>query len=56
MRDLLDLSRDRATLLFTHRLVGPAATDEILVLDGSCVVERGREDDLLRRQGQYPRL
>ncbi len=56
MCDLLDLGRDRATLLITHRLVGLSAADEILVLVGGRVVERGREDDLLRQRGIYHHL
>jgi ATP-binding cassette, subfamily C, bacterial CydC len=56
MRNLLDLSHDRATLLITHRLVGLAAEDQILVLDGGRVVERRREVDLLRRRGPFHRL
>ncbi|MFI5528981.1 thiol reductant ABC exporter subunit CydD [Kitasatospora sp. NPDC051853] len=39
--DLLAATTDRATLLITHRLAGLSEVDEILVLDGGEVVERG---------------
>ncbi|NLE51408.1 MAG: thiol reductant ABC exporter subunit CydC [Chloroflexi bacterium] len=48
--------RGRTTLMITHRLVGLEAVDEILVLDAGRVVERGRHDDLLAREGVYRRL
>ncbi len=38
---LLALTDGRATLLITHRLAGLEAVDEIVVLDGGRVVERG---------------
>ena len=46
----------RSLLLITHRLEGLAAMDEIVVLDGGRVVEKGRHADLLARQGLYARL
>ncbi|MGW4644930.1 thiol reductant ABC exporter subunit CydD [Kitasatospora sp. NPDC004289] len=39
--DLLAATTDRATLLITHRLAGLDGVDEILVLEGGRVVERG---------------
>ena len=51
--DLLDATRGRTTLLITHRLAGLAAVDEMLVLDGGRVVERGPHDELLAAGGRY---
>ncbi len=56
MLNLLDLNCDRATLVIAHRLVGLASADEISVLDDVHVVERGREDELLRRRGLHHHL
>ncbi len=42
--------------LITHRLVGSQAMDEILVLEGGRVVERGRHQDLLVAGGLYRRM
>ena len=45
----------RALLLITHRLAGLERMDEILVLDGGRVVERGGHAELLRGGGLYRR-
>jgi len=47
------LMRGRTTLVITHRLTGLELMDEILVLDKGQVVERGRHEALLRRNGLY---
>ncbi|MDI3402712.1 thiol reductant ABC exporter subunit CydD [Streptomyces cavernicola] len=39
--DLLDATEGRTTLLITHRLAGLDAVDEVIVLDGGRVVQRG---------------
>jgi ATP-binding cassette subfamily C protein CydC len=51
-----ELTRDRAVLLITHRLVGMEEMDEILVLDAGRVVERGAHEQLLAAGGLYPRM
>ena len=56
LRSIFDLAGDRSLLLITHRLVGLEAMDEILVLDQGLVVERGRQDELLRAGGLYRRM
>ena len=40
-------------MLVTHRLSGLDSFDEILVLDGGRVVQRGRHADLVARPGWY---
>ena len=47
---------DRSAVLITHRLRGLDAVDEILVLDGGVVTERGTHDALLARGGRYAGL
>ncbi len=56
MDTLLSLSPGRTTLLITHRLVGLEQADEILVLRGGRVVERGSHHDLVQMQGFYQRM
>jgi ATP-binding cassette, subfamily C, bacterial CydCD len=54
--DLLALTEHRSTVLITHRLTGLEQVDEIIVLDGGRVVERGRNDELLATGGHYASL
>jgi ATP-binding cassette, subfamily C, bacterial CydC len=55
--DALDeLSRGRATLQITHRLLAMERMDEILVLDHGRIVERGTHDGLLAIEGLYRQL
>lgn len=55
-KDLLTLAESKATLLITHRLAGLEPVDEIVVLDGGRVVERGRHAELLAAGGHYASL
>ncbi len=54
--DLLAATADRSTLFITHRLAGLEAVDEILVLAGGRVVERGRHEELLESGAGYAAL
>ena len=51
--DLLELTRGRTTLLVTHRLSGLEDVDEIVVLEGGVVVERGTHAALVASDGTY---
>jgi ATP-binding cassette subfamily C protein CydC len=59
-RELLDAAyevmRDRATLVITHRLVRMEDIDEILVLEGGRIVERGTHEELLQTGGLYSHM
>lgn len=55
-RDLLSATRGRTTMLITHRLANLDAVDEVLVLDGGRVVQRGRAAELAAVPGPYRRL
>jgi thiol reductant ABC exporter CydC subunit len=54
--DLLDLTAQRSTILITHLLAGLEEVDEIVVLDASRVVERGRHEALIEAGGHYSEL
>jgi ATP-binding cassette, subfamily C, bacterial CydCD len=56
LADLLAGTRDRTTLLITHRLVGLEQVDEVLVLDRGQVVERGMHAELIELDGRYATL
>ncbi|HUH80208.1 MAG TPA: thiol reductant ABC exporter subunit CydC [Solirubrobacteraceae bacterium] len=51
--DLLDGAAGRTVLLITHRLEGLEAMDEIVLLDGGRVLERGTHRELLALGGRY---
>ncbi|TDB86842.1 thiol reductant ABC exporter subunit CydC [Actinomadura sp. KC216] len=54
--DLLTATEGRTTLLVTHRLTGLDAVDEVIVLDGGRVADRGTHADLVARPGLYRSL
>lgn len=57
VQDALErLMAGRTTLIVAHRLSTVQNADEILVIDGGRVVERGRHADLLAQGGLYRRL
>lgn len=53
---LAALAKGRTTLVIAHRLATIRAADEILVLDGGAIVERGAHDALIAKGGLYARL
>jgi len=56
LADLLAITRDRGTLLITHRLAGLRDMDEVLVLDQGKVIERGTHEALVGLGGRYAAL
>ena len=53
---LARLQAGRTTLVVAHRLSTIRDVDQILVMDGGGIVERGTHDDLLAMKGLYARL
>jgi thiol reductant ABC exporter CydC subunit len=54
--DLLTVTHDRSLVLITHRLAGLESVDEVLVMDGGRVVERGTHNELLDLGRRYANL
>jgi ABC-type multidrug transport system fused ATPase/permease subunit len=53
---LFETMRGKTSLLITHRLVGLENVDEILVMDGGQIVEKGTHEELLNHGGLYRHL
>lgn len=53
---LKEISESRSTLVIAHRLSTIVDADEIIVLKDGEVVERGRHQDLLEKEGEYASL
>ncbi len=57
IQDAIDrVARGRTTFIIAHRLSTVRGADRIIVLDQGTVVEEGRHDELLAREGTYARL
>jgi ABC-type multidrug transport system fused ATPase/permease subunit len=50
------LRRGRTTFVIAHRLSTIRSADQILVLEGGQIVERGTHDELLEANGRYKQL
>ena len=55
-KSLDQVSANRTTLVIAHRLSTVVNADEIIVLDGGRIIERGRHRDLLTQDGAYAAL
>src|SRR5512139_3303320 len=54
--ELLEIARSRTSLIIAHRLSTVVEADEILVLDGGRIIERGRHPELLASNGVYAHM
>ena len=54
--NLMRICQGRTVIIIAHRLTTVQGADEIVVLDRGRLVERGKHQDLLQRQGMYAYL
>jgi ATP-binding cassette subfamily B protein len=54
--ELLEIARGRTSLVIAHRLSTVVEADEILVMEGGRIVERGRHPELLAKGGVYAHM
>ena len=56
MQAIQALTRDKTIIMIAHRLKTVEHADQILVLDQGCIVEQGKHQDLLAKQGIYSKF
>jgi ABC-type transport system involved in Fe-S cluster assembly fused permease/ATPase subunit len=56
LRNLREVSRSSTSVVIAHRLSTVVHADEIVVLEGGTIVERGAHAELLRQEGMYAAL
>jgi thiol reductant ABC exporter CydC subunit len=54
--DIITATAGTTTLMITHRLKVLETMDEVIVLDGGRVVQRGSHESMIRSSGRYARL
>jgi ATP-binding cassette subfamily B protein len=50
------LAENHTTLVIAHRLSTIVDADEIVVMDGGTIIERGPHHQLLEKQGRYAEM
>ena len=51
-----EVMKDRTTLVIAHRLSTIESVDKIVVLENGNIIETGKHDALLSKQGAYQKL
>lgn len=53
---LKDLNKDITSIIIAHRISTISSCDEIIVMDGGKIIERGTHEDLLELNGVYSKI
>ncbi len=51
-----DLAKDKTTIVIAHRLSTIKDVDEIIVMGKEGIIERGKHDELIKKNGYYAKL
>ena len=51
-----NLMKDKTVIMIAHRLSSIRNVDEILVVDEGKIIERGSDDELMKKDGHYKKL
>ena len=51
-----ELSQGRTSIIVAHRLSTVRHADQIAVIDGERIVEKGTHDELMAKNGEYAKL
>ena len=56
MKEIHNLAQTKTVILISHRLANVEKADNIYVLDNGSVVESGKHDELIKKNGTYKKL
>lgn len=55
-RNIFEISKDRTSIIISHRLSAVKDLDRILVVDEGCLAESGTHDELIKSNGLYAQM
>lgn len=50
------MTKNKTSIYISHRLSSTKFCDEVLLLDGGCIAERGSHSELMKRKGKYAHM
>jgi ATP-binding cassette subfamily B protein len=56
LNNLLDLCKDKTTIIVTHRVSSAKNADKIIILEDGAVIQQGSHNQLLNQEGYYREL
>ena len=56
MNNLLEISKDKTTIIVSHRVSSAKNADRIIILDGGKIIQQGSHNQLVNQDGYYKEL